>query len=81
MKSEEDLVVYYSGYQSEETPRSVFIRGREYPVDEVLWRKRVMDQDSGKRTDIFICKVAGRRIEIRRDETGRSELFPSDALP
>jgi len=74
MKSEEDCVLYYSGYKGEETPRAVIIGGREYPVDEVLWRKRILDRDSGKRIEVFGCKVAGRAIEIRKDESGRSEI-------
>ncbi len=79
MKKEEDSVLYYSGYKGEETPRAVILGGREYPINEVLWRKRISDRNTGRELEIFGCKVAGRTIEIRRDDSGRSEILFSGA--
>ena len=64
MESQKDHVLYYSGYKGEETPRAVYVGGREYPVDEVLWRKRVLDRDSERMMEIFGCKAAGRIVRI-----------------
>jgi len=71
----ESRVIYYSGYTGEETPRTVFIDGQEYPVDAILWRRRMLDRDSGRMMEIFGCKAAGRIIRIRKDEAGESEIF------
>ncbi len=78
MKKEEDSVLYYSGYKGEETPRAIIIGGREYPIDEVLWRKRIIDRQTGRKLEIFGCKVAGRAIEIRKDDSGWSEILLSE---
>jgi len=81
MAIKEDEVIFYSGYKGEETPRAVRAGGHEYPVDKVLWRKRVVDRATGKIVEKFGCRIAGREIEIRRDETGRTEILPPGILP
>lgn len=79
-EDKEDKVIFYSGYKGEETPRAVLAGGGEYPVEEVLWRKRIVDRTTGKTVEIFACRVAGQKIEIRRDETGRTEIVPPGIL-
>lgn len=56
---------------------SLSIGGQEYPVEEVLSRKRLLDKDSGRRSEVFVCRVAGKTVKIRKDETGECELSPS----
>lgn len=79
-ENREDDVVYYSGYKGQETPRAILVEGKEVAVEKVLSRKRVIDPDTGKMVDLFICQVAGRTVEIRKDEAGRSEIFYRQSL-
>jgi hypothetical protein len=74
---EKIIVHFYAGYKGEETPMSLSIGGQEYPVEEVLSRKRLLDKDSGRRSEVFVCRVAGKTVKIRKDETGECELSPS----
>jgi len=80
--TEKIIVQFYAGYKGEETPMSITVGDRVYPVDEVLSRKRFQDKDSGKRYELFVCQVGGKTVKIRRDEAGECELSPSaDGFP
>jgi hypothetical protein len=68
-------VVFYSGYKGRETPRAVIFEGREYPVEKVLWRRRVQDKDSNERLDLFRCRVAGKEITLRISPSGESRIL------
>lgn len=63
-------VKFYSGYKGEETPRSVIIGEREFKIEEVLERSRVLDQKSGKRYEVFTCKMEGEIVKIEKFESG-----------
>ncbi len=70
---------FYSGYKGEETPRAVVIGNKEFKIEKVLSRKRVYDQKSGKSYEVFLCKMDGKTVEIRRYESGEWEIsFPKD---
>jgi hypothetical protein len=73
-------VRYYSGYRGAETPRSLFVAGREYPVERVLSRQRALDAATGSSFDIFRIQVAGKTVVIRRTEAGGSVIIPSSDL-
>ena len=75
--TEKIVVQFYAGYKGEETPRSITVGDRTYSIDEVLSRKRFQDKDSGQRYELFVCRVSGNTVKIRRDETGECELIPS----
>ncbi len=75
--TEKIIVQFYAGYKGEETPKSIAVGDQIYPIDEVLSRKRFQDKDSGKRYEVFVCRVAGKTVKIRRDDTGECELIPS----
>ncbi len=43
----------YSGYKAGKTPRSVLLLGRRYPVNMIVYRKRVIDLDSYQEEEHF----------------------------
>jgi len=63
-------VKFYSGYKGEEIPRSVIIGEREFKIEEIIERKRVQDFKSGKRYEVFKCKMEGEMVKIERYESG-----------
>jgi len=65
---------FYSGYKGEEIPKSVVIGNREFNIEEIISRKRVLDQKSGKRFEVYKCKMEGDEIEIRVFESGKWEI-------
>ena len=75
--SQKITVHFYAGYKGEETPRSVIFGDQVYPVEEILSRKRCLEKDSRRHYEVFVCRVAGKTVKIRRDETGECELSPS----
>ena len=69
---------FYSGYKGKETPQSVIIGSREFNIDEIIWRKRVLDRKSGKRYEAFKCKMQGDTVKIKVFESGEWEISFSD---
>jgi hypothetical protein len=69
-------VHFYCGYKGEETPRAVSVGNREYEVDEILWRSKVLDHSSGRELETFACRVAGKTIIIKQGESGEWEILP-----
>jgi hypothetical protein len=59
-------VEFYSGYRGQETPTSIIIQGTEYPIDEIISRKRISDQKTGDVSETFECRSGRKhfRIEI-----------------
>jgi hypothetical protein len=76
----EIAVRFYSGYKGGETPRSLVIGGREYPVDVVISKRRCSDKETRKSFEIFHCRVAGKAVWIQKDESGECHLLPSSDL-
>ncbi len=61
----------YAGYRDEETPRAVFLGGLRFPVAEVLSRKRVLDEATGRTAEAFHCRLeAGWQVCLERSEDG-----------
>lgn len=65
---------FYSGYKGEEIPKAVVIGNREFNIEEIISRKRVLDQKSGRRFELYKCKMEGEMVEIRVFESGEWEI-------
>ena len=73
-------VKYYSGYKGEETPRAVVVGEREFKIEEILERKRVRDQKTGKKYEVFTCKMEGDVVRIEIFESGEWSIsFPENS--
>jgi hypothetical protein len=59
-------VLFYSGYRGEEAPRAVIMDGREYRIEEVLTRERVLDSKTGETREVFVCRISGGRVRIEK---------------
>ena len=73
-------VRFYAGYKGEETPRALAAGGREYPVERIISRRRCADKETRVEFELFVCLVHGKKVHIRRDETGKTEVLPSSDL-
>jgi hypothetical protein len=70
---------FYSGYKGKEIPRAVVIGSREFVIEEVVSQKRVLDQKTGKRFEVFDCRMEGQRVKIKHFESGEWEIsFPEE---
>jgi hypothetical protein len=61
---------FYSGYKKRETPRAVIIGNKEFTIEEIIWRKRVLDHETGKTFEVFMCKMEGETVKITIYESG-----------
>ncbi len=76
-KNEEGVMFelkFYSGYKGKEVPKAVVIGSREFNIEEIISRKRVLDQKSGRRFEVYKCKMEGEMVEIRVFESGEWEI-------
>jgi hypothetical protein len=71
---------FYAGYKGEETPRALVAGGIEYPIERILSRRRCEDKETGVRFDLFRCLVNGKKVLIRKDDSGKTEILPSSDL-
>lgn len=62
---------FYSGYKGEEVPKAVIIGNREFNIDEIISRKRALDQESGEILEVYKCKMEGEIVEIKVFESGK----------
>jgi hypothetical protein len=70
---------FYAGYKGEEIPRAVVIGSREFVIDEIATRERVLDKKSGKTFEVFKCRMEGKPVVIKVDESGEWEIsFPNE---
>ena len=68
---------FYSGYKGKEIPRAVVIGSREFIIEEVVSQKRMIDQKTGKRFEVFDCRMEGQKVKIKHFESGEWEIsFP-----
>jgi hypothetical protein len=65
---------FYSGYKGKEIPKAVVIGSREFNIEEIISRKRVLDQESGRRFEVYKCKMEGEIVEITVFESGEWEI-------
>lgn len=73
-------VRFYAGYMGEETPRALIAGGQEYLIERVLSRRRCADKETVVRFELFECLVNGKKVFIRKDESGKTEVLPSSDL-
>jgi hypothetical protein len=66
---------FYEGYKGKETPRAVLIGDREFRIDEVLERKRICNELTGKTSEVFTCEMEGQRVKIVLRDAGAFELI------
>jgi hypothetical protein len=66
---------FYEGYKGKETPRSVIIGNREFKIDRVLDRKRIRDEKTEKKREVFTCEMKGQRVRIIIKDSGKFELI------
>jgi len=69
---------FYSGYKGDETPKAVIIGTRKLNIKEIISRKRVLDKKTGKRSEVFMCKMEGEIVKITKPESGEWEIFFSE---
>jgi hypothetical protein len=65
---------FYSGYKGKEIPKAVVIGSREFNIEEIISRKRVLDQKSGRMFEVYKCKMEGEIVEITVFESGEWEI-------
>ncbi len=65
---------FYSGYKGKEIPKSVLIGNREFIIEEIISRKRVLDQKSGRKFEVYKCKMEGEIVKITVFESGKWEI-------
>jgi len=65
---------FYAGFKGDETPRTVILSGREYPVERILWRKRIRLTGRSDEFEVFRCRIPGRQVEIRRSPSGKTTI-------
>ena len=66
---------FYEGYKGKETPTAVLIGNRKFIIDKILERKRILDEQSGKKSDVVTCLMEGQRVKIVIQDTGEFELI------
>jgi hypothetical protein len=71
-------VRFYAGYKGRETPRAVVIGDKEFPIQEILWRRRGWDRQSGKTFETFKCRMEGDIVRITYYESGEWSLSFSE---
>jgi len=67
-------VRFYAGFKGDETPRTVILSGHEYPVERILWRKRIRPAGGSDEFEVFRCQLSDRQVEIRRSHSGETGI-------
>lgn len=66
----------YAGHRADAEPRVIVVGGREFPIDEVVWR--ATEQRGGERRRAFVVRAAGVRVRISVGED--DEVWRVDRL-
>ena len=67
-------VKFYSGYKGEETPRAVLYKDKEFPIDQILERRKILDPKTGEFREEYTIKLNGRRANLKICGSGECEL-------
>lgn len=73
-------VVFYGGYKGEETPRAIVVNGRRFRVEKVLSRAREFDERTGTLAEVFVVRVEGRDLRLRKTAGDGAEVLSRDDL-
>jgi hypothetical protein len=74
-KNTEIRIIFYSGYKGQETPRAIVVAGREYPINEILWRKKGQDKETREPFELVRCRVAEQEVTLRISSAGECRLL------
>lgn len=66
---------FYAGYKGKQTPKSLIIGNREFKVDRVLERKRILNDQTGEKCEIFLCEMEGQRVRFVIHDSGKFEII------
>jgi hypothetical protein len=69
------VIIFYSGYKGQETPRAIAVAGREYPVEKIIWRKKGQDKDTREPYELVRCRVAGQETTLKISPSGECRLL------
>jgi hypothetical protein len=73
-------VLFYSGYKGQETPRAIVVAGGEYAIDDIIWRKKGRDRDTGEAFELVRCRAAGQEMTLRISPSGECRLLGRSRL-
>ncbi len=65
-------VQFYSGYKSDEAPRSIIIGEKKYDIKRIKEQKRITDFKSGKRYNLFVCETKKKTYSIKVFDSGKT---------
>ena len=72
-KADKPCAQFYSGYKSHETPRSIIIGEKEYPIKKITEQKRITDFKSGERYNLFVCETENKTYSIKVFDSGKTD--------
>jgi len=64
-------VKFYSGYKSQEIPRSIIISGKEHIIKKIKEQKRILDSKTGEVFNHFVCQTDMETFIIKASESGK----------
>jgi hypothetical protein len=74
-QSKKVRVSFHSGYKGEETPRSVVLKDKEFPIDRILARKRILDHKTGEVREEYKIELNGRAAILKIHESRECEII------
>jgi hypothetical protein len=67
-------VRFYSGYKGEETPRSVLIQDKEFPIERILERQKILDPKTREVRNEYTIELKGKKFILKIFISGECEL-------
>ncbi len=74
-QSKKVRVNFYSGFKGEESPRSVVLKDKEFPIDRILARKRILDHKTGEVREEYKIEVNGRTAILKVHRSREGEII------
>jgi hypothetical protein len=68
-------VLFYSGGKGQETPRAIVAAGREFPIDQIIWRRRSQDQETRELFELVRCRAAGQEFTLKISPSGECRIL------
>lgn len=66
---------FFAGYKGKERPKEVIIGDRKLKIEIIYDRKRVLDERTGKTSEVFTCQMEGKRVRLIVHESGKFEII------
>lgn len=71
-------ISFHSGYKGSEVPKTVILGRKEYAIEKILERKRVLDHKTGLKREEFTVEMENKTVILRVYESGECEIiYPS----